>query len=334
MSVDAQSRLIYPWFISRSLVYLPLLGLSPVPWFIPRDVLGPATFTLWIVRSRSKIPPSSFSVYSRMKSAPRDHPRHVSLLQRLWTRTKRALGILHRETLSNARPSDTWVVSYPKSGNTWVRFLLTHLLSGGAPLSWEGIDQHVPDIHQGRERIDRMSGKRFIKSHKPLFEEYPNSIYLCRDGRDVMVSYYHFLKGYGEDVGSFSEFLQDYPKWPGTWSNHVIQALQARNRDPERVLIVRFEDLKNDPEHELARMADYAGIEATDYELSQAVEACHISNLKALEENDRPSTRKEATNKFFRSGKTKQWKSVFSENDLKYFYSKSGEALSRLGYMP
>jgi len=178
-----------------------------------------------------------------------------------------------------------------------------------------------------------MSGKRFIKSHKPLFEEYSSSICVCLDGRDVMVSYYHYLKGFGEEVGSFSEFLRDYPKWPGTWSGHVMRALDAQAQDPERILIVRFEDLKNDPVHELARMAEFAEIEATDNELAQAVEACHISRLKALEEKVRPASRSGATNDFFRSGKSKQWESVFSDDDVKYFYSVAGEALSRLGYV-
>lgn len=147
-----------------------------------------------------------------------------------------------------------------------------------------------------------------------------------------MLSYYHYLKGFGQDIQDFSSFLRDYSKWPGPWSTHVEAALDARESEPESIVIVRFEDLKEDAVRELRRMAKFANIDASEQDLIRAVERCHISNLKALEEEKTPSTREGANNRFFWSGKTKQWEDVFEDENLEFFYEKAGSVLSRLSY--
>lgn len=264
----------------------------------------------------------------------RDFGKSLPFLPSIWRYGKQALGLTYRQkyTLSTPHPEDVWVVSYPKSGNTWVRFLLSDLLSGGQPVSWDRIDEYVPDIYQARDRIQRMSGPRFIKSHEAWFDHYPRCIYICRDGRDVMVSYYHYLKGFGRDVKDFSYFLREYSKWPGSWVDHVEAALNTRKDAPDNILIVRFEDLKEDAVRELRRMAEFAGIKVSNQDLIRAVEHCQLSNLRALEERKTPTSREDATNEFFRSGKTKQWESVFTEEDLEFFYEDAGNVLSKLSY--
>jgi len=58
---------------------------------------------------------------------------------------KRALGlhIPHRSLV--ILPDDIFLVSFPKSGNTWTRFLLANLRFPGEPVNWANIDRLVPD---------------------------------------------------------------------------------------------------------------------------------------------------------------------------------------------
>ena len=44
------------------------------------------------------------------------------------------------------RPDDVFIVSYPKSGNTWVRFILANLLAPGERITFRNIDNYVADV--------------------------------------------------------------------------------------------------------------------------------------------------------------------------------------------
>jgi len=97
-----------------------------------------------------------------------------------------------------------YVVGYPKSGNTWFCYLLSYCLNA------EFDDYDVPGVYPINESIRKcVNGKlkhksyqghlgKILKTHwlKPLHKTNEPIIYLVRDGRDVMVSYYHYEYGY------------------------------------------------------------------------------------------------------------------------------------------
>ena len=61
-------------------------------------------------------------------------------------------------------PDDTYIVSYPKSGNTWVRFLIGNYITRGN-YSFNNNNLVIPDLHMNPERCGDTSRPRFIKSH-------------------------------------------------------------------------------------------------------------------------------------------------------------------------
>src|SRR5438132_14035201 len=90
------------------------------------------------------------------------------------------------------RPDDVFIVSYPRSGNTWIRFLLANLLAPHETITFRNIEDYVPDIHKSASALAGWQGHRYLKSHHPYYDSYPRFIYIYRDGRDALVSYYHY----------------------------------------------------------------------------------------------------------------------------------------------
>src|ERR1700691_3950002 len=100
-----------------------------------------------------------------------------------------------------------WIASYPKSGNTWVRFLVSHLLFG--PLdSAATLNRLVPDIHELGAAVEAPSTPVLMKTHFPYSPALPlamqtaGAIYVVRDPADVMLSNYYYRKRSGAASGA------------------------------------------------------------------------------------------------------------------------------------
>ena len=64
---------------------------------------------------------------------------------------------------------DTWYVSYPRSGNTYWRFLTANLISKGEPVDWTNIERFSPDIYVTYDGdLRKIPRPRYIKSHEPV----------------------------------------------------------------------------------------------------------------------------------------------------------------------
>ena len=116
--------------------------------------------------------------------------------------------------------SDIFLVSYPRSGNTWVRNIIAEALYGESGKSLGEIGEYVPDLH--KYNIDEMelAHPRVIKSHFYYTKEYKRIIYIVRDPRDVFISYHKYLTQLGTCSSSLKDFvvaLCGGDIWPGTW---------------------------------------------------------------------------------------------------------------------
>src|SRR5205085_6950732 len=91
-------------------------------------------------------------------------------------------------------PTDVFLVSYPRSGNTWLRFLLANALRPAEPATFATFGEVVPDIYDETDReLRRRPSPRVLKSHEPFDRRYRRGAYLAPPPADVAVSYYHSL---------------------------------------------------------------------------------------------------------------------------------------------
>ena len=167
------------------------------------------------------------------------------------------------------RPDDTFIVSYPRSGNTWTRFLIANLLFGDQPVSFTNIERLIPDAEALSNRyLKGIPSPRVIKTHQYFDHRYPKVLYITRDPRDVLLSYYHFSRKYRHIADDYP--LEQYihgvvtgtlhsTAW-GTWAENVGTWLAARNGRPT-FLLLRYEDLLEDTQTDLAKVARFFGVD-------------------------------------------------------------------------
>jgi hypothetical protein len=187
-------------------------------------------------------------------------------------------------------PDDRFLVSYPKSGNTWVRFLVANLLHPETPASFANIHELLPDPEGTAKRIfDRMPRPRIIKSHHCFEPRFPKVVYIVRDPRDVAVSQYHYHRknrriADDSPIANFVDrFLAGEVCPHGSWGTNVASWLVTRKDDP-RFLLIRYEDLVERPHTELSKMAEFLGLNPDRDRIAQAIDRSSAHNMRKLEQ--------------------------------------------------
>jgi hypothetical protein len=217
-------------------------------------------------------------------------------------------------------PDDIFLVSYPKSGNTWTRFLLGNLMNPDDSITFANVERKVPDIYaESRTTLKKTPRPRLIKSHECFDPRYHRVIYIVRDPRDVALSAYHYdRKGrnipdgfpldtyittkfmktdeyfgtWGEHAGSWlanpgnlfqiSRLKSSFLGTIGSWGENVMSWLGARGHDRE-FLLVRYEDLLQDTLREMVRISGFLGLQTSAEQISRAVELSSAENMRTLE---------------------------------------------------
>ena len=162
----------------------------------------------------------------------------------------------------------------------------------------------------------------------PYTPDYKKVIYIIRDGRDVMVSAYHYY--YFPIKISFLDFLQ-MDIWPGPWDEHLQSWLD--NAHLLDLLLIRYEDLLEDPFQQLKNIAHFIGLNTDDEKVDRAVRHSSFTALKKMEANNDSRFSGLPGLKFFRSGKSGQWRQYFGPEHKDVFKRQTNTLLMRLGYI-
>lgn len=241
-------------------------------------------------------------------------------------------------------PDDTFVVSYPRSGNTWTRFLIANLVFPHENVSFLNIEKLIPDTSsQSSLALKRTPRPRIIKTHCYFDHRYGKTIYIVRDPRDVVLSNYDFQRKYRqiEDQYPLDRYVDDFlcgrlvsADW-GTWRENVASWVYTRGNKKD-FLLVRYEDLLDDAVSELGRIARFLGTDAGDANLRRAVELSSADRMRNLEKQEQDTwvatknRRKDIP--FVGKAKSGAWKTALPAPCVQQIESAWGDVMNHLGY--
>lgn len=241
-------------------------------------------------------------------------------------------------------PDDTFVVSYPRSGNTWTRFLIANLVHPDQTVSFANIERLVPDTSsQSNLALKRTPRPRIIKTHQYFDHRYQKMIYIVRDPRDVALSYYDFQRKYRQipDDYPLETYVDDFVRgklisadW-GTWEENVASWVYTRGRS-NNFLLLRYEDMIADTRGELNRIVRHLEIEASPERIQSAVERSSADRMREMEknqENEWVATKKHRKDiPFVRVARAGSWRTELPVNCVARIESAWGDLIAKLGY--
>ena len=244
---------------------------------------------------------------------------------KLLTRRERFAGNM---VFSRVLARDTYLVSYPRSGSTWLRCMLTTLVHG-TEVTPALVSATVPDVHRSNRARPRNVEPLVVKSHTPFVDIPAKVVYLVRDGRDAIVSF-HYLQMQRHRVPPGTDprlaFFGD-DAWPCRWHEHVTGWLDGlAGRDADRYVVLRYEDLVAEPEKHLEAVARLAGLTEPAPAVELAVQLNARHELRAVE-------RAGGAGSLNHLGTSRpDWRDVLGPEERRRYEALAGPTLARLGY--
>jgi len=264
------------------------------------------------------------------------------MFKKIVAAAKIATRSVHPGMTLNVRHDDTFLVSYPKSGNTWMRFLIANLLQQNPPVGLLDADDLIPIVDgKSKKFFDNMKSPRIIKSHFSFIPAYKRVIYVVRDPRDVVMSQYHFQvkRGVLEKDTSLDNYVQRFIKGEvcayGSWGENVGSWFATRRDDPN-FLLVRYEDMLADVTSGAVRISNFLGLGQDANRIATAIDRSSLENMRRVEKaegkkwDSTKGTKQEMS--FFRSAKSGEGRAKLSRQSIEQIEKAWGPLMQSVGY--
>jgi hypothetical protein len=186
------------------------------------------------------------------------------------------------------RRGDIVLASFPRSGSTWLRFLIAQLYAIRVPppeqIDFTTIDRLMPEIARSNLFAPWWAGARprVLKTHyrSSAWLRRARTLLLVRDPLDTLRSYHRFrsrlrVQPFTRD---WTVFLRHARFGLPAWIDHYLSWARAAD------LTVRYEDLRDERGDALAALVRDLGIEAAPGELALARARCTREEMRRLEQ--------------------------------------------------
>jgi len=190
---------------------------------------------------------------------------------------------------------ETWIASYPRSGSTWMRYIVSILVYGNDSLT--EIDSFVADAQNGN-----MPKKyRYAKTNRCVPIKGCKVIYVIRHPVDVCASAYRYeqLKGNNGNADDFVfKFITGGYNSFGPWDDHVNYWMASDND----VVSVKYEDMCRGARPSIKGVAKHIGHEKN---IEKAVD---MTTLERMQKEENDAIQKKEESNFYDESRNKQYK--------------------------
>ncbi|XP_066463846.1 amine sulfotransferase-like [Eleutherodactylus coqui] len=192
------------------------------------------------------------------------------------------------------RDSDVFLVTYRKSGTAWTQQILSLIFNEGHRNETEHVDTRLrmPWIEYGIHKFDFKSrpSPRLFTSHLPYYLmpsdvrfRMGKIIYVYRNPKDAMVSYYHFYKmmpalKYEISLETFMELFTSGRVFGGSWFDHVRG--WYTHKEDFNILFMTYEEMKKDLRSAVLKICKFVGINLDEKAIDIVVEKATFKNMK------------------------------------------------------
>jgi hypothetical protein len=193
------------------------------------------------------------------------------------------------------------IVSFGKSGRTWLRVMLSrfyqvkHGLSERNLIAFDNLHNKVPEIPLIFFTHDNYL-KDFVQDDLSKSKYYDKKVVLMvRDPADTAVSQYHQWKHRmttrKKKINNYplddSVTLYDFVMKPETGLPKIIGFMNDWARELgmiRNLMVLRYEDMRADPAAAMRKITEFLGTPGTPAEIDEAVRFASVDNMRALEQ--------------------------------------------------
>ncbi|XP_053762467.1 amine sulfotransferase-like [Panthera pardus] len=191
------------------------------------------------------------------------------------------------------RDDDVFIITYPKSGTSWFQQLLSliyfeeHRKGIG---NLETVDR-VPFFEYNFRKMDFVErpSPRLFATHLPYYlvprglkNKKAKIIYIYRNPKDVMCSYFHFSKNVTLQVtSSFEEFMEQFLEGKvlgSLWFDHIKGWYEHKSLF--NIQFLMYEEMKKDLKGSLSKVCKFLGKELSEEEMDAIVRQATFQNMK------------------------------------------------------
>ncbi|KAG8381918.1 hypothetical protein BUALT_Bualt05G0022700 [Buddleja alternifolia] len=256
-----------------------------------------------------------------------------------WFPVRAFKPVLSVQKYFKAKDSDIILCTLPKSGTTWLKALTFCIVNrhiytiDQSPLLTSNPHTVVPFLEinlyweQENPNLEHIRTPRIFGTHLPfsfllqsIHESECKAIYICRNPLDQFVSFWHFMsKNEREKDGdplaideAFDMFCHGINQFGPFW-DHVLEYWNARLNNSQKVLFLKYEDLKEDVTLYIKKIAEFIGYPFSLEEekqglIQQIANLCSFSNLSNLDTNKKGKIIGMFDNStYFRKGEVGDW---------------------------
>lgn len=237
------------------------------------------------------------------------------------------------------RDSDVFLVTYPKSGTIWTQQVLNLIFHEENRKGTGHIDNmaRAPWIEYNLYNIDFASRQspRLFTTHLPyhlmpkdLRFKKGKVIYVCRNPKDTMVSFFHFHRLYPKlkvtlDWETFFDLFLCGKVTCGSWFDHVKG--WYTHKEEYNILFMTYEEMKKDLRSAVMKICNFVDMKLDKQAVDIVVEKSSFKNMR----HDPLANYEFISNEvldftkgnFFRKGTVGDWKTRMTVAQSKIFDS-------------